>query len=119
MPDEIPASCAVHRNKNERDYDNGQYHVRDQNRKVKRPNDSLSQETCVAMVVVVSQIGNQETSRRYQGRNLTVTVRSNESVPNKTVSCYQEQKAGCVQKGVEVGQIGNVFRHLANSCYGA
>ena len=100
MLDEIPASGAVHRNQNERDYDNGQDHVRDQDRKVKRPDDSLAQETCVAMVVVVSQVGNQETSRRYQGSNLTVSVRSNESVPNKTVTCYQKQGAGSVQKGV-------------------
>ncbi len=94
MPDEIPTGCAVDRNQNERNYDNSQDHVRDQNYKVKRPNDSLSQERRVAMIVVVSQIRNQEKCGRCQGRNLTVSVRSNESGPNKTIARYQKQGAG-------------------------
>lgn len=100
MPDEIPARGAVHSNQNQRDYHNGQDHVRDQNCKVNRPDDSLSQKTSVTMVVVVGQVGNQEKSRCYQGSNLTVSVRTNESGANKTVAYYQKQSARGVQSGV-------------------
>lgn len=100
MPDEIALGCAVDRNQDERNYDNGQDDVRDQYGKVKRPNDSLSQEISVAMIVMVSQVGNQETSRRHQGGNLTVPVRSNQTGADKTVARYQKQSAGSVQEGI-------------------
>jgi hypothetical protein len=115
VPDEISTGCAVHRDDNEGNYDNGQDHVSDQNHKIKGTNYTLPLEGRITMIVVVGQIGNQETSRRYQGRDLTVSVRADESVPNKTVAQYQEQEAGGVQKGVQMREVGNVFRH--SNCF--
>lgn len=56
MPDEIATGGAIDRNQDERNDDNGQNHVCDQNCEVKGSDDSLPEETRIAMIIVVRQI---------------------------------------------------------------
>lgn len=70
--------------------------MRDQNNKVHRPNDPLPKKPRIAVIVMISEIRNQETARRYQSPHLTISMAINHAGSNKPVTGYQQQRARSV-----------------------
>lgn len=60
MSDEIAARRSIKGNQYQGHYNDRQNNVADENSEVKRPDNSLPQETRVAVVVVIGKIGNQK-----------------------------------------------------------
>jgi hypothetical protein len=111
VPDEVSAHSPVERSQNQGNYYDGENSVTNQDGEVQRANYSLPWKLRGPMVVVISEIRNQEQSGRQYCTELTSSVRLDPAAPDKTKTRQQQDRAGRVKHCVDMGESGYVIRH--------
>ena len=85
--------------------------MRDEYREIERPHDSLPQETRVAMIVVISQIRDQEERRTDDGGKLAFQVGPDATLANHHEPNHQKDGTCGIENRIDVREVGNKFRH--------
>ena len=106
MAQELATQRAPQSDDDERHDDRGENRVGRQNREIDWAHDSLAREPRRAVMRVIDDVGNQKQNRRRQRRDLATPVRQDSATTNEVVTGCQQNEAGSVERGVEMGKDG-------------
>lgn len=90
VPDEVSARGAVKRDEYQRHDNDGQNCMREQECEIERPHESLTRKLRCAVVVVISEIRNEEQRRGNYRCDLAVSMRLDAAAPNETETREQQ-----------------------------
>ena len=111
MFDEVRSPGSIQGNKNQRDNDHRQNYVGDEYREIERPHNSLPQKPRVAVIVVISQIRDQEERRTDDSSKLAFQVSPDATLTNHDETDHQKDGTCGIKNRVDVRKVGDVISH--------
>src|SRR5271157_378868 len=100
---------AIQRYDSQRNNNDGQGHMRDQNRKINRPRPTLAQKENIPHLEMEEEVASQKQRRRNYGRDHACAVRGDPAAGNQSPSREQQYRAGSVEGGVQGREEGVLF----------